>query len=150
MTGQLASVDLRQGEYIVSTYSRTAKGLWVLDGTPARLPQTSADDDLGLTVHEALGRSRSGLDDPTRDSEPARPLLELLGLADFATYAKGTRSVEVYRETAGDRGTVEVTPKRNSGGRSGFVPIDDEMVTFGYDSPKQLGAAVVNAFRKAV
>jgi hypothetical protein len=148
MTGQLAGVDLRQGEYIVSTYSRTAKGLWVLDGTPARLPQTSADDELGLAVDVALGASRGGLDDPTRDSEPARPLLDLLGLADFASYAKGTRSVEVYRETDGD--TVEVTPRRNSGGRTGFVPIDDEMVSFGYDSPKQLGAAVVNAFQKAL
>jgi hypothetical protein len=148
MTGQLAGVDLRQGEYLVCTYSRTAKGLWVLDGAPARLPEAAGDDALGLSVDEALGRSRGGLDDLTRDSEPARPLLQLLGLTDFATYAKGTRSVEVYRE-AGDGGTVEVTPRRNSGGRTGFVSIDAEMVSFGYDSPEQLGSAVVSAFRKA-
>ncbi|HEV7651438.1 MAG TPA: hypothetical protein VGP26_25075 [Actinophytocola sp.] len=146
MTAQLASVDLRQDEYIVSTYSKTAKGLWVLDGTPTRLPQGSAADELGMAVLEALARARAGLDDPTRDSEPARPLLDLLGLPDFATYAKGTRSVEVYR----DGETVEVTPKRNTGGRAGFTPIDDGMETFAYDSPKQLGAAVVNAFVKAV
>ena len=60
MTGQLAGVDLRRDEYIVATYSRTAKGLWVLDGTPTRLAQTSADDELGVAVHEALTRSRGG------------------------------------------------------------------------------------------
>src|SRR3979490_2391530 len=98
MTGQLAGVDLRQGEYIVSTYSKTAKGLWVLDGTPARLPQDSPADQLGVAIRAALAQARVGVDEPTRDSDPARPLLDLLQVPDFATYAKGTRSVEVYSE----------------------------------------------------
>jgi len=150
MTGQLAGVDLRKGEYLVSTYSKTPKGLWVLDGTPTRLPQDSPAHQLGVVIREALARSRVGVDEPTRDSDPAGPLLDLLQVSDFATYAKGTRSVEVYSEPSGDGETVEVTPRRNEGGRRGFTPIEDEMQAFVYASPEQLGTAVVNAFTKAV
>lgn len=48
MTRQLVTVDVRQGEYLVFTYSRTVAGLWVLDGRPARLPQGCQPDDLRL------------------------------------------------------------------------------------------------------
>lgn len=144
--GQLASVDLRQSEYIVSTYSQTAKGTWVLDGTPARLPDSTSAEQLGVAVQTALTRSRAGVDELTRDSEPARPLLDLLDLPNFATYAKGTRSVEVYRD--GD--TVEVTPRRNEGGRRGFTPLDDETRTFTETSTERLGTEVTEAFSKAV
>jgi hypothetical protein len=146
MTGQLVGVDLWQGEYIVCTYSKTPMGVWVLDGTPARLPQGSAADQLGAVIREALAQSRVGVDELTRDSQPSRPLLDLLQVPDFATYAKGTRSVEVYN----DGETVEVTPKRNEGSRRGFTPMNDEMQTFVDASPEQLGTAVVNAFSKAV
>ena len=71
--GQLASVDLRQGEYIVSTYSQTAKGTWVLDGTPARLPESTSAEQLGVAVREALAQSRVGVDELTRDSEVISP-----------------------------------------------------------------------------
>jgi hypothetical protein len=101
-------------------------------------------------IREALERSRVGVDEPTRDSRPSRPLLDLLQVPDFATYAKGTRSVEVYSEPSDDGETVELTPMRNEGSRCGFTPIEDEMQAFVYASPEQLGAAVVNAFSKAV
>jgi hypothetical protein len=150
MTGKLASVDLRQGEYIVSTYSKTPAGFWVLDGTPARVPQESSADELGTVIRNALGQSREGVDGPGRDGEPAQPLLDLLGLPDYSTYAKGTRSVEVYVEPSGEAEAVEITPKRNEGSRRGFTPIDDEMRAFTYDSPSQLGIEVIKAFDKAV
>lgn len=88
-------------------------GVWVLDGTPARLPQDSAADQLGAVIREALAQSRVGVDELTRDSQPSRPLLDLLKVPDFATYAKGTRSVEVYSESSDDGEAVEVTPRRN-------------------------------------
>jgi hypothetical protein len=146
MTGQLVGVELRQGEYIVSVYSRTPKGVWVLDGMPARLSASVPADHLGTTIRNALDRSRVGVDELTRDSDPARPLLDLLKLPDFATYAKGTRSVEVYR----DGETIEVTPQRNEGGRHGFTPIDEETQTLVNISSEQLGAAIIGAFDKAV
>jgi hypothetical protein len=149
MTGQLANVDLRQGEYLVSTYSRTAGGFWVLDGTPTRVPQETPPAELGKVIRAALDQSRDGLDDPGRDGNPAQPLLDLLGLPDYASYAKGTRSVEVYLEGSNDKETVEITPQRNQGGRKGFTPIDDETRTLTYESPEQLGTEVIKAFDKA-
>lgn len=40
MTAQMVEVDLRKGEYVVCVYSRTAKGVWVLDGTPNKYRTT--------------------------------------------------------------------------------------------------------------
>jgi hypothetical protein len=142
----MVGVDLRAGEYLLCVYSQTARGIWVLDGTPDRLPAESAAAELGAAIENALKRSRHGIDELTRDSDPARPLLDLLGLPDFATYAKGTRSVEVYR----DRETVEVTPRRNDGARRGFTPLDDDMTTFSVTSAEQVGAEVIKAFEKAI
>jgi hypothetical protein len=144
-----ANIDLRQAEYIVSTYSKTLPGFWVLDGTPVRVPQESSADQLGAVIRNALDQSREGVEEPGRDGKPAQPLLDLLGLPDYATYAKGTRSVGVYVEPSGEGEVVKVTPKRNEGTRRGFTPIEDEMRTFTYDSPSQLGIEVIKAFDKA-
>lgn len=149
MTGKLANVDLRQGEYIVCAYSKTSAGFWVLDGTPTRVPQESSASELGGVISHALGQSREGMDVPGRDVKSVQPLLDLFGLPSYAAYAKGTRSVEVYIEPSGGGETVEVTPKRNKGSRRGFTPIEDEMRTFTYDSPLQLGIEVIKAFEKA-
>jgi hypothetical protein len=65
---------------------------------------------------------------------------------DYATYVKGTRQVEVYRD--GD--VAEVTPQRNEGGRRGFTPIDTDMQALSGPSPDQLGTEVVTAFSRAV
>jgi hypothetical protein len=98
-----------------------------------------------LAIDEALARSRSGLDEQPRDTDTARPLLDLLQLPDYATYAEGTRSVELYHD--GDM--IEVTPFRNEGARGGFTPIETEMTTLTLASPEQLAAEVLEAFKKA-
>jgi hypothetical protein len=150
MKGKRANVDLRQGEYIVCTYSKTSAGFWVLDGTPARVPQESPAGELGAAIRDALSQSREGIDTPGRDDKPAQPLLDLLGLPDYATYAKGTRSVRLNVEPSGEGETVKVTPKRNEGTRRRFTPIVDEMHEFIYESPLQLGIEVIKALNKAV
>ncbi len=121
----------------------------MLDGTPARLPQESSASELGGVISHALGQSRGGMDVPGRDVKSAQPLLDLFGLFSYAAYARGTRSVGVYVEPSGEGESVEITPKRNEGSRRGFTPIEDEMRTFTYDSPLQLGIEVIKAFEKA-
>lgn len=150
MTARLAGVDLRQGEYIVCVYSKTPKGVWVLDGIPSRLPEQSTAEQLGVVIREALDQSRFGVPELTRDSEPDRPLLDLLQLPDYATYAKGTRSVKVRSESTDDGETIVVTPRRNGGPRRGFTSISEERQELVHKSPEQLGAAVKDAFTKAV
>jgi hypothetical protein len=139
------TIGLREGEYILCVYSKTGKGLWILDGVPDRLAQEVAADQLGSAVQDALARSRSGLDEVPRDSKPSRPLLDLLELPDYAAYLEGTRSVEVY----GDGDTIEVTPFRNEGPSGGFTPIKTERATLTLASPEQLAAEVLEAFKKA-
>lgn len=146
----LVNVDLREGEYIISTYSRVSRGPWVLDGTPTRVPYGAAADEVGAQVHTALGKSREGLEPLTRDSKPAQPLLDLLGLPNYSSYLKGTKSVEVYAEATDAGQNIEVTPQRNEGPREGFAPIEEEVRGFTYESPAQLGSEVINAFDKAL
>lgn len=122
----------------------------VVNRLPGIGKQESPANELGATIRNALSQSREGVDGPGWDGKPAQPLLDLLGLPDYATYAKGTRSVEVYVEPSGEGEAVEVTPQRNEGSQDGFTPIDDEMRTFTYDSPLQLGIEVIKAFDKPV
>jgi hypothetical protein len=122
----------------------------VLDGTPSRLSEDSTAHQLGMAVREALARSRVGIPELTRDSQPDRPLLDLMGLPDYATYAKGTRSIRVRSDSTDAGETVKVTPLRNGGAQSGFTSISEAKQTFAYESAEQLGAAVKEAFTKAV
>jgi hypothetical protein len=150
MTVRKADVDLRQGQYLVSTYSKTPMGVWVVDGLPAFLPDDATADQLGAAIRDALARCRDGIPELTRDSKPAQPLLDFLGLPNYATYMKGTRLVGVYSKTTDDSETIHVTPMRNEGARKGFTSIIEERQTFTYTSPEQLGAAVIKAFTKAI
>ncbi|WP_018680389.1 hypothetical protein [Actinokineospora enzanensis] len=145
MSEQLVGVDLRQGEYVVITYSQSRSGMWVLDGQPVRLPATADFERLGASVTDALDRSRTGLDDPVRGSKPSQPLLDAFGVTTYAAYTKGTRSVEVFRGPGG----IEVTPQRNEGGRKGFTPVPDETRAPADSSPGSVGDAVITAFGKA-
>lgn len=148
MNRRLVNVYLRQGEYIISTHSRTKAGFWVLDGTPSRMRQASAPSELGAAILTALEKCREGLEAPGRDGTPSRPLLDLLGLTDYVAFLKGTRSVEVYIDASGTQEKVEITPQRNEGGRHGFTPVDEATSVFPYDSPEQLGNEVIEAFDK--
>jgi hypothetical protein len=145
VTAHRITVDLREGEYILCVYSKTGKGVWFMDGPPDRLTLAVAAGELGAAILAALVRSRSGVDELSRDSKPAQPLLALLQLPNYAAYAKGTRSVEVYRD--GD--TIEVTPFRNEGVRGGFTPMETSRVRLSSASPEQLAEEVRTALGKA-
>jgi hypothetical protein len=150
MTAQVADVGLRNGEYIVSSYSQTDDGFWIADGTPTRLPDSASAGELGQAIRNALEQSRQNVPTPPRDADTAKPLLDMLGLPDYATYAKGTRSVSVRATTSSDGGeSIKVTPERNEGARGGFTPIQNQASVFLYDSPGQLGKEVIKAFKKA-
>lgn len=149
MSVRLCNIDLRDGEYIVDSYSKTSDGFWVGTGACTRLPVDTAAGRLGAAVRDALDRSEQGVPTPPRDADLARPLLEALGLKIYSEYARGTRSVEVAATDSGDGETVEVTPKANGGAKRGFTPIEEAVTSFAYDSPEQLGKEVVAALTRA-
>lgn len=149
MIARLSNVDLRAGEYIVQTYSQTEDGFWVLDGQPIRLPSDASPGELGQATKDALEVSRQDIANPPREANTARPLLEMLGLRDYATYARGTRSVGVRADDTPDGEQIKITPKRNGGARNGFTPLKEHQIAFSYDSPGQLGKALIEAFEHA-
>jgi hypothetical protein len=66
--------------------------IWVIDSLPTLLPQHTLVEQLGATIQDMLGRSCSGLPELARDSRPARPMLDMLGLRSYAAFAKGAKS----------------------------------------------------------
>lgn len=149
MTARLTTIDKYDGQdYLVTTMSRTREGFWVADGTPARLAASASPGELGAAVRAALDASREGIDKPPRDSSPAQPLLNMLGLADYGTFMRRAQQVEVYAEDTTDGETIEITPQRNAGPREGFEPLDDLTLRITYDSPGTLGAEVADAFTR--
>lgn len=139
----LVSVDARRGELIVSSYSRTTAGFWVMNGHFERLDAGASAADLGSAVARRLSDSESGVYLPPRSGpSPFRPVLDALGVSSYAQYMKGASSVGV----AVTEGRLAVTPKRNGGSRTGFVEIDDLTEQLGGVSPMELGEAVLRAF----
>ncbi|TPW72321.1 hypothetical protein [Schumannella sp. 10F1B-5-1] len=146
MKRQLASVDRRpDGEYVVMTESR-AGGPWVLDGPITRLPAGSGAEALGAAVIAAMHRSRDDLPPLTRDSTPAKPLLDEFGFDDYAQYIRGLRSVSVFIVTEGTPGLIKVTPEQNGGTAAGMTPLLEHRVEFMLDDAAQVGTAVLAAF----
>jgi hypothetical protein len=144
-------VHLRpNGEYLVDVSSLTVNGFLLSDGVPVRLPPGATAEQIGIAVAEGLRRSREGTpayDHKTMD--PARPLLDLVGMPTYARYAKGVRMVGVASAFENEIQEFEVTPLSNGGSREGFTELTERKRTYLYESPAQLGQAVLDALQFA-
>jgi hypothetical protein len=145
---QLAHVDLRRGEYIVWSSSRTVNGMWVMNGRFRRLPKDTGASELGAAVEWALSGSTEGVPQPPlRDApSPFQPVLDALGVPSYAKYMAGTRSTTVERDGRG----LAVTPHRNAGARGGFVPMADEALHLDEPDTETLGTSVAEAVARSV
>src|SRR5438445_5020388 len=94
----MVSIDERGGELFVASYSKTVPGFWVMNGWLQRLEDGTPDEVIGAVVEEGLDGSETGVEAPSRDANPAAPLLQMLGLRSYGAYMRGTRSVDVTRE----------------------------------------------------
>ena len=147
------SVELQKdGRVFVQPYSKTFEGANIADGLPAVIASMTDAQVLGSSIVAALHASnRRPL--PNRNlrvDPPDRELLEWLGLRTYGQYMRGVRTLSVrasYDDT--DIAEVTVTPKRNGGPRTGFTEIGEERVLLHYESPAQLGRAVLEAMKKA-
>ncbi|WP_405109494.1 hypothetical protein OG559_28650 [Micromonospora sp. NBC_01405] len=137
---RLAALDLRRGRYVAHSSSLTTDGLWIANGVFDVLDGPADDRALGAAVHRMLDASRTGV--PTPDlrggPSPFAPVLDALGLRSYATYAKGTRQVDVER----DADAVLVSPTRNGGAREGFVGLTEHAVRLTDPGDEELGAAL--------
>jgi hypothetical protein len=152
MSRRLVDVHLRpNGEYLVDVSSKTVNGFRLSDGVPVRLQPDATAEQIGVAVADGLRRSREGTpayDHKTMD--PARPLLDLVGMPSYARYAKGVRMVGVTSDFESEIRDFRVVPKANGGGvRSGFTTIDEHERMYVFESPAQLGQGVLDAFEFA-
>lgn len=147
---QLVGVDLRHGEFVISSYSKAKRPpVWVGNGHFARLPETTTDEELGTAIVEARAASEVGVDGPPPGeySEHNGPFFAAFGVKDWSAYMKTAKSVSIRF----DDGEVTVTPMRNKGKRNGFVPITSGRRVIPVDQPEavELGAAVRAGFELA-
>ncbi len=140
------TVDLRNGELIVSSYSQTGPGCWIAYGPFIRLPGDAADTVLGTALNDALAGSQCDVSPPPKGATPFDHVLRLLKLTSYAQYMRGTLSVGVMR----DGRQVIVTPKRNDGAATGFTEMPGKAETLDDPSAAAMSQAVWRALARAV
>lgn len=137
---RLAALDLRRGRYVAHSSSLTVDGMWIANGTFVLLDEPTDDRELGAAVRRMLDASHTGI--PTPDlrggPSPFAPVLDALGLRSWATYARGTRHVDIERDTD----VVLVSPTRNGGAREGFVGLTEHTVRLTTPGDEELGAVL--------
>jgi hypothetical protein len=139
---QLATVDSRKGTLVVSSYSRTIPGFWIMNGTFVTMHADGDEQSLGQAVFDALDASTDGLAPPSRNGpSPFAGVLRDLGLSSYGQYMEGAVSVGVCREGEG----LVVTPKRNGGVSSGFVEMCEKALLLDGSEPVALARAVRKA-----
>ncbi|WP_329110171.1 hypothetical protein OG792_14825 [Micromonospora sp. NBC_01699] len=134
---RLAALDLRRGRYVAHSSSLTTDGMWVANGVFDLLDEPADDRELGAAVRRMLDASHAGVPAPDLRGGPSpfAPVLDALGLRSFATYAKGTRHVDIE----GDADKVLVSPTRNGGPREGFVGLGEHAVRLTDPDDDELG-----------
>ena len=143
----MAGVDLRAGILIVDSSSKTKAGFWCTNGWFRLVEETADNEELGRLVLEALSLSRHGMADPVLRGVPNAHILKALGMRSQLAFMKGTRSVNIERQS----GRVTLSPHENRG-RGGFVSIRgaEFAVEAGMETdPAAVGAAVRRALAMA-
>jgi hypothetical protein len=142
-----ADVDLRKGQYVLSSLSQTSDGFSIANGAYEVLDESVTDGELGAAVARMLDASRTGVPTPDLRSGPSAfaPVLAHLGVRSYGAFMKGTRHVGLEQT---DAGTV-VTPYRNGGAREGFVGIAEAAVQLTRPAMDELGRAVRAALDRA-
>ena len=72
-----------------------------------------------------------------------------MGAKSYATYVRGVHSVGVSANFVDSISDFRLEPKANGGGKEGFSPIVEHIRHLPYESPEQLGQAVLDAFEYA-
>jgi hypothetical protein len=143
---QSVNVYKRESELIVASYSKTTAGLWVMNGWLRQLRRDADDEALGVAIMSALDASENDVDVPVVDPNPDAPLLRMLGLRSYGVFMVGTQCVRVNR----DGGTIQITPKRNGGGRNGFTELADRAERLETPVAQRIGTAARDGLQKAL
>jgi hypothetical protein len=138
-----ATVDLRRGLYLVTSYS-AANLAKVANGWVESASVSVTDAELGALVRSAMAESRTGVPFPNFRNSPSPSipkLLKLAGVSSYSRYVSGVRNLLVACEP--DVATLTITPSRNEGARGNFKPLPDARTELPADiGDGELGAAI--------
>jgi hypothetical protein len=146
-----ASVDQRKGVYVVASQSKTTAGFWIANGWFDVLPVDAATrGKLGQLVRASLDHTTHGAPVPPRGAPSAlAPVYAAVGVKNYGQYVKGLRSVDVSSDEEDGEERIGLTPMHNGGTSEGLSFLTDLVETEVYDSPGQLGEAVLRAIARA-
>ncbi|MFD5599344.1 hypothetical protein ACFWHR_04735 [Leucobacter sp. NPDC058333] len=136
----------------IEVYSQPHDGPETLDGLPIVLQSAEDAKALGQAVLDALERSTFEVisaPDP-RNNPMLKKLLTWAGVRNWASYAKGSKSVGVFsRYSVAPPATINITPEKwDSDG--GFSPIMEErQVEVPFVGVEELGALLQDAMKLA-
>lgn len=119
------SIYERTGTVYVVASHQTDAGFWVDDDHVVALP-VSQPEEIGNAVETALGRSRENAPTPPTSKNVSESLLVAAGVTSWNIFAKIAKYVGVRQQD----GIIKVTPYKNLGGKDGFVPMQDQAVSF--------------------
>jgi hypothetical protein len=143
---QSVNVYKRESELIVASYSKTTAGFWMFNGWLRQVRAETDDGGLGAAIMSALDASENDIDTPAPNSNPDAPLLKMLGLRSYGAFMIGTQCIRVTR----DGGAMQITPKRNGGGRDGFTELTDRTERLETPTAQRIGTAVRDGLQKAL
>lgn len=137
------------GRYLVETYSRTVDLARIMDGAPQAVPAGASTAELGAAVLEGLRRTRYDMPRRATIPKPAEDFLRFAGKSSWGAFVGGVRAVGVRSDYDHQLTEFQLTPETNEGPRGGFTPIVELIRTVPYESPEQLGQAVLDALEQA-
>lgn len=143
------AVIYRRGEkLIIGAQGKTTAGVLIGVGTPIVLDADIGSAEIGASLREALGRSRSQLRHPTPAEWPAitESFLRAVGAKSWGAFVRGAMLSTVEE----DQAAILFQPYENCGPRDAFQPMGLPSITIPADaSDQEIGDAAVRALEIA-
>jgi hypothetical protein len=138
-----AMADVYRGRrgWLVVPKLQTTAGVWLTSEEIATLPVRADAEELGLSVQQALKKSRSGVPHPTPEEWPAitARVPRAAGSRSWADFLRGTASISV----TGDASAVLLVRMEQTGRSAMREDPAGSQVLKAEVGPRRLGEAIV-------
>jgi hypothetical protein len=123
----IVTMDHHGQDFVISSYSRTAPGYWVPNGTLMRVPDRASDTLVSRSVRHALAASHEGVPMPKRMApDPLEGVIHDKGVPSRDEYVAESTSIDIATD---DNDHVVITPKKHDSSRHHMVEMTDRART---------------------
>ncbi len=142
---QIASVYVRQDDYIIQTQSRTTAGIWIGCEPVQTLSRDVEAKTLGAAIRQSLAASQDSVAHPTDWNALLQPLLICAKIKSWNALQKSAKMCGVEKSNV----ELRIVPSRNggtSGSEKGYHSLPEKTIVIAADcSAEQLGSALSQA-----